>query len=225
MATGPGVNQGKGKFVRGFLPGNRDASVEAVTAAWNAEGHDDGISESLISKIRSELGLTGRKRAAGGATEAVAGSAAKGKAKPSPKKPKGASKAVEVPSQPTGRESGTGPGKMAFVEEVLGRNPKANVKAINGAWAAAGNQGTISDSVIYKVKRERGVTSESTAAAPVEPEVNRRPRGRKPDRRPRRPWKHVPNLTGCLPPRPPWAGPRRLSGSGCSTGWRTASTT
>lgn len=47
---------------------------------------------------------------------------------------------------------------------MLGREPKANVKAINGAWKAAGNDGTISDSVIYKVKRDLGVTGVDTPA-------------------------------------------------------------
>jgi hypothetical protein len=44
------------------------------------------------------------------------------------------------------------------------------VAAVNKAWAAAGHEGTISDSVYYKVKRELGVTGESTAAAPVKPQ-------------------------------------------------------
>ena len=173
MATGPGVNQGKGKFLREFLPGNSDASVEAVTAAWAAEGHDDGISESLISKIKSELGLTGRKRAGGGEAEAVAGTAAKGKAKSSPKGAIGkptSKKKEEAPSQPADRDVNTGPSRSAFVEEVLGREPEANLGAVNEAWTSQGNDGTISPSIFYKVKRERGVTDEIAPPAPAKPQ-------------------------------------------------------
>ena len=60
--------------------------------------------------------------------------------------------------QPEGRAGGSGPGKSAFVEELLGREPKANVAAINRAWAAAGHEGKISDSIIYKAKRDLGLT-------------------------------------------------------------------
>ena len=172
MATGPGVNQGKGKFLRDFLPSNRDASVEAVTAAWAAEGHDNGISESLISKIKSELGLTGKKRAGGGATEAGTGTAAKGKAKPSPKGATGkpTSKKVEASSQPADRDINTGPSRSAFVEEVLGREPEANLGAVNEAWTSQGNEGSISPSIFYKVKREQGVTDEIAPPAPAKPQ-------------------------------------------------------
>lgn len=179
MATGPGVNQGKGKFLREFLPGNTDASVEAVTAAWAAEGHDDGISESLISKIRSELGLTGKKRAGGGATETVASKAAKGKAKPSPKGASGkpTSKKEKAPSQPADRDLNTEPSRSAFVEGVLAREPGANLKKVNESWASAGFEGQISPSIYYKVKRERGLTGEHTlvdtaSPAPSHPEAS-----------------------------------------------------
>src|SRR4051812_6788475 len=123
MATGPGVNQGKSAFLEEFLPDNPDANLEAVNKAWSAAGNDGTISESLFGKLRSKLGLTGRKGANDGATEGKAGPAAKGKAKTPPKgaNGKGASKAAEAPSQPTGRDGDTGPSKSAFVEEMLGR--------------------------------------------------------------------------------------------------------
>ena len=73
---------------------------------------------------------------------------AKGKAK----------KAEEAPPQPDLREDDKGPSKSAFVGEILGREPGANLSKVNEAWASAGNEGTISPSIYYKVKRERGVT-------------------------------------------------------------------
>jgi len=155
MATGPGVNQGKTAFVEEFLVGHRDADHPAVNEAWKAAGNDGTVSESLVSKARSRLKLAGKRGARGGAD---AGPTAKGKAKSSPKGAKGKSapKAKEAPSRPNGPEGGPGPSKSAFVVEVLGREPEANVAAVNRAWSASGNAGTISASVFFKVKRELG---------------------------------------------------------------------
>jgi hypothetical protein len=171
MATGPGVNQGKSAFLEKFLSGHRDANLDAVNRAWNEAGHDGTISESLFGKLRSKLGLTGRKGTNGVATEEKAAPPAKGKAKSSMKGTNGnvTSKAEEAPSQTPVRDGDTGPSKSAFVGEVLGREPEANVAAINRAWASAGHEGTISDSIYYKVKRERGVTAGRTSPAPVGP--------------------------------------------------------
>ena len=160
MATGNGVNQGKTAFLEEFLPENRDADEAAVNQAWRAEGHDDDISGSLVSKTRSRLKIPKKRGATAGAD---AGSKAKGKAKPKGAKGKATSKAEEAPPQPDGREGDTGPSKSAFVEELLGREPEANVAAVNRAWSAAGHEGQISPSVFYKVKRELGVTGNAVA--------------------------------------------------------------
>jgi hypothetical protein len=179
MATGPGANQGKSAFLEEFLPEHPDAKLEAVNKAWAAAGNDGTISDSLFGKLRSKLGLTGRKGTNGGATEEKAAPPAKVEAKSSPKgaRPKGAAKTEEAPSQSNGREGDKGPSKSAFVEEVFGREPRANVAAVNKAWAAAGHEGTISDSIYYKVKRELGVTGERTpvdtaSPAPSQPEAS-----------------------------------------------------
>ena len=79
MATGNGVNQGKTAFLEEFLPDNRDADEAAINQAWRAEGHDDDISGSLVSKTRSRLKIPKKRGATGGAD---AGPKAKGKAKP-----------------------------------------------------------------------------------------------------------------------------------------------
>jgi hypothetical protein len=166
MATGPGFNQGKSAFLEKFLPGHRDANLEAVNQAWSAAGNDGTISDSLFGKLRSKLGLTGRKVTNGGATQEKAAPPAKVKAKTPPKQTNGkaTSKAEEAPSPSNGSQADTGPSKSAFVEEMFGREPRANVATVNKAWAAAGHEGTISDSIYYKVKRELGLTGESTAA-------------------------------------------------------------
>ena len=169
MATGTGVTQGKTAFVEDFLSSNPDAAFAVVNQAWKSAGNIGSVSESLVSKSRSRLKPTGERGSGGGAGEANAKTVAKGKAKSSSKvaKGKGASKAEEAPTQPEAREGGSGPGKSAFVEGVLRREPKANVAAINRAWAGAGHEGAISPSVFYKVKRERGVTGKGTPAAPA----------------------------------------------------------
>ena len=165
MATGPVVNQGKTAFVKEFLASHRDAFHGTVNEAWVAAGNTDSVSESLVTKMRRKLGLTGTKGTKGVTAEKKVVPAVK-KAKSSPKEAKAASKAEVAPSQPKGDESDTGPGKSAFVQEMLKREPKANVKAINGAWTAAGNSGKISDSVIYTIKRElKGGVSTTTAAS------------------------------------------------------------
>jgi hypothetical protein len=72
--------------------------------------------------------------------------------------------AEEIPSQPGGREGDSGPSKSAFVGEVLGREPGANLRKVNEAWASAGHEGQISPSIYYKIKRERGGTGETSPA-------------------------------------------------------------
>src|SRR4051794_35184053 len=163
MATGPGVNQGKGKFLEEFLPGNRDADEAAINQAWRAEGHDDDISGSLVSKTRSRLKIPKKRGATGGAD---AGSKAKGKAKSKGTKGK-AKQAEAITPQPADREGDTGPSKSAFVGELLGRQPEANVAAVNRAWSEAGHEGEISPSVFYKIKRERGGNGGGTTSASV----------------------------------------------------------
>ena len=178
MATGTGVRRGKTAFVENFLTIDPDAAFAAVNRAWKSAGKDGSVSKSLVSKTRSRLKPTGERGTDGGPTEANVKTAAKGKAKSSSKAARGklASKAEEAPTQPEGRERGTGPVKSAFAEEVLGREPKANVAAINRAWAAAGHEGKISDSIIYKAKRDLGLTGrpssiESASAGVSEPEA------------------------------------------------------
>src|SRR4051794_30343500 len=112
MATGNGVNQGKTAFLEEFLSENRDADEAAINQAWRAEGHDDDISGSLVSKTRSRLKIPKKRAATGGAD---AGPKAKGKTKPKEARGKAASRAVEAPPQPDDQEANKGPSKSAFV--------------------------------------------------------------------------------------------------------------
>ena len=78
MATGTGVNQGKTAFVENFLTIDPDAAFAAVNRAWKSAGNDDSVSESLVSKTRSRLKLSGKRGADGGADGANAESGGEG---------------------------------------------------------------------------------------------------------------------------------------------------
>jgi len=186
MATGPGVNQSKSAFLEQFLASNRDADEDAVNAAWTAAGNAGTINRRLIGTVREKLGPTGKPETSGRATEETSSPATRSKARSSPKGTmgRGTSQVEEALQQSEGHEKGTEPGKTAFVAAMLGREPKANVAAINRAWTAAGNQGSISATVIYTAKRELGGTGEpspdgTTSAGASQPESS--PQGGKAD--------------------------------------------
>ena len=48
-------------------------------------------------------------------------------------------------------------GKTTFVKEVLFDNPQANPTAVNEAWTAAGMDGTISPTLVNKMRAELGL--------------------------------------------------------------------
>ena len=125
--------QNKTGFVKKFLQNNPQANARAVNEAWAAAGMKGMISHPIVSEMRKQLGLTGNKRMK---TTTAA------KAKPATKTPKKSSS----------------PGKTMFVKEFLNDHPEGNLKAVNEAWRAAGFNGTISKTVLYKVKSSLGLT-------------------------------------------------------------------
>jgi hypothetical protein len=62
MATGAVVNQGKTPFVEKYFASHPDGNLETVNEAWTAAGNAGTLSESLVGKVRSRLGLTGKKK-------------------------------------------------------------------------------------------------------------------------------------------------------------------
>src|SRR5512142_2232229 len=58
MATLREKTDGKSVFLKKYLVETPDVSKEAVEAAWRAAGHEGTISQSLIGKVRKDLGLT-----------------------------------------------------------------------------------------------------------------------------------------------------------------------
>jgi hypothetical protein len=52
-------NQGKTEFVREVLESNPQANATKVREAWTAAGNSGSISQTLVNKQRSEMGLAG----------------------------------------------------------------------------------------------------------------------------------------------------------------------
>jgi hypothetical protein len=55
-------DQGKTAFVQDVLKKNGHANHKAVMEAWKSAGRDGSISETLVNKVRAEMGLTGNLR-------------------------------------------------------------------------------------------------------------------------------------------------------------------
>jgi hypothetical protein len=58
-------NQGKTEFVKTTLKENPQANPKFVNEAWVSAGYDGKISETLVNKMRAELGLSGNLRRRG----------------------------------------------------------------------------------------------------------------------------------------------------------------
>jgi hypothetical protein len=54
-------------------------------------------------------------------------------------------------------------GKSMFLKEYLVDHPDAGTEAIAAAWREAGHEGTISTSLIGKVRKDQGLTGQGTA--------------------------------------------------------------
>jgi hypothetical protein len=145
MATATATRSlGKTGFVKEYLNDNPQANAKAVNGAWKEAGFEGTISNTLVTRMRSELGLTGN---------IPKGSGKKAEASASPTgKRRGRRKG------PTGRRRGGNQGKSAFVVEHLRQNPNATDEEINEAWTAAGNEGSISGSLLYKIRAKEGPT-------------------------------------------------------------------
>jgi hypothetical protein len=72
--------------------------------------------------------------------------------------------------------TGTEQGKTAFVEEYLKDHKDADVVAVNAAWRSFGREGTISDSLVAKVRRSLGLTRKQNGKKAEVAEGTPRPR-------------------------------------------------
>jgi hypothetical protein len=127
----------KSGFVKDFLSKHPEGNVSAVNEAWKAAGMTGTIGDSLIYATRADMGLSGKLRA-------------KSKSKP---------KTAVTPKSPTKMsEKPSSPGKSMFVKEFLNDHPQGNFSAVNEAWKAAGFEGTISQTVVDKMRASLGLT-------------------------------------------------------------------
>ena len=102
MASEVGSDQGKSAFVGDVLTKDRQANTEAVNRAWTKAGHGGTISESLVNKIRSRMGLTGQQRP--GARVPESAGSAEPPAAPAPRRGTGPKKGGgRSPAQGAGR--------------------------------------------------------------------------------------------------------------------------
>ena len=146
---------GKTSFVKDFLNANPQGKTKAVNEAWQAAGFEGTISPTLVNKTRVKMNLTGNL---GGNSKTAA------KAKSAPNMPKTAI---------------VTPGKTSFLKEFLHDNPQGNVKAANEAWTAAGFDGTISETLVYKTRASLGLTGNLSGKTKAAAEGKATPTGKK----------------------------------------------
>ena len=141
---------GKTSFVKQFLNDHPDGTTKTVNEAWQAAGFEGTISPTLVNKTRVKMNLTGNLR---GNSKTAA------KEKSAPRLPK---TAIATP------------GKTSFLKEFLNDHPEGNVKAVNEAWTAAGFDGTISETLVYKARASLGLTG-NLSGKTKKPQKGRQP--------------------------------------------------
>ena len=151
MAT---ATTSKTDFVRDFLGSNPQANAKSVNEAWTTAGMKGTISHPTISEVRKELGLIGTQSTK---------TSKPAKKTPAPKKSKPAKKRA-APKAAT-----TTPGKTSFVKEFLNDHPQGNVTDVNEAWTAAGFTGTISRTLVDKMRAHLGFTGNRTRTTKKRP--------------------------------------------------------
>ena len=73
---------------------------------------------------------------------------------------------------------GVNQGKTAFVEEFLAGNSDGNLEDVKKAWTAAGNEGTVSESLVNKVRARLGRTGKKAVGEPRPVEAPRKAKSR-----------------------------------------------
>ena len=165
MATATATKTTKSAFLTGFLKKNPNANVTAVNQAWAKAGNPGTVSPSLVTKLRSDLGLSGNIRS-------------------TPRT------SVASPTQKSEKKTRKSQGKSSFIKELLIDHPQANAAAANKAWKKAGMKGTISVSLVNKVRSDLGLAgnlpkgrkptskTDSKSNAKTTPATKRRPGNR-----------------------------------------------
>ena len=132
MATATN-SPGKTVLSRSFSRTILKPTSKAVNEAWTAAGMKGTISHTVVSKTEA----TGADRQSVWEDQES-------------RRGKGSHQDV--------RDSNGTPGKTSFVKEFLQENPHGNAAAVNEAWAAAGIDGTISPTLVNKMRASLGLT-------------------------------------------------------------------
>jgi hypothetical protein len=153
--------QNKSSFVHEFLKENPTSSSTEVSAAWTAAGRAGSISPALVSKRRASLGLSGTAQG------------------------RPAKSAAQAPAQGPGQagrrpRSGSAQGKSTFIKELLVDNPQATARDVNRAWTSAGMTGSISRSLVGRLRSELGLTGKIKDRTPSAGTRGRKVRGKAP---------------------------------------------
>lgn len=166
VANLPVANQGKTKFVEEYLATHGDTRRPAIIEAWRAAGHEDEISESLVSKLRAKHGLTTTRGTTSDSyqtddspeDDSDEDSLTSGRRRGRPRQ--------EIHDSMTLDDSlgGSKPGKSAFVAHLLAENPETNIRDVNHAWGEAGHDDTISSPTYYKVKARLAASGSADVA-------------------------------------------------------------
>ena len=116
-------DQGKTSFVKELLIDHPMANTKAVNEAWSAAGMEGTISETLVNKTRSQMGLAGNLRGARRTqTQAAASTKPAYSGKKRGRKPKQETVAIaDGKAAPTGARAGKRNDRLVELEADLDR--------------------------------------------------------------------------------------------------------
>ena len=123
MPTVRARDQGKTSFIKELLIDHPMANTKAVNEAWSAAGMEGTISETLVNKTRSQMGLAGNLRGARRTqTEAAASTKPAYNGKKRGRKPKQETVAIaDGKAAPTGARAGKRNDRLVELEADLDR--------------------------------------------------------------------------------------------------------
>ncbi len=115
-------DQGKTYFVKELLIDHPMANTKAVNDAWSAAGMEGTISETLVNKTRSHMGLAGNLRGKRGTKTEAASKKRAYTGKKRGRKPKQETVAIaEGKAAPAGARAGKRNGRLVELEADLDR--------------------------------------------------------------------------------------------------------
>ena len=126
-----------------------------MNEAWAAAGKDGTIGSTLIHKMRSQMGLSGNLRG----------------------NSKTAAKEKSAPRLP--RNSNRHTRQDQLLERVPPRQSRRQRQSGNEAWTAAGFDGTISETLVYKTRASLGLTGKFSGKTKAAAEGKATPTGKK----------------------------------------------